>query len=193
MAISKEKQQQIHEMRRKQIVEAAITLFDTQGYADTKISDITEKAGISKGLVYRYFKSKEDILYSMADDNFHCFRECAAKLSAREGLRLFGLRLLSYPDYQNHIPSFRVFFTAVIHNNIDASKLEFPMTDKAMTAYFTDLFRRGQEEGEFRAGDPALFGEVYFKYLIGCLIAMTPGKAGKTYQPDIDRVLSLFE
>lgn len=193
MAISKEKQQQIHETRKKQILEAATELFDTQGYANTKISDITEKAGISKGLVYRYFKSKEDILYALADDITHCFQECAGKPSAKEGLRLFGLRLLSYPYYQDYVPPFRVVFTSVIRDGVDASKLQFPMTEDTLTAYFTDLFRRGQEEGEFRAGDPQLFGEVYCKYLIGSLVTMSPVKTGQTYEPDIDRILSLFE
>ena len=40
MALSKEKQQQIHETRKKQILDAAMELFDTHGYTDTKISDI---------------------------------------------------------------------------------------------------------------------------------------------------------
>ena len=67
MALSKEKQQQIHETRKKQILDAAMELFDTHGYTDTKISDIAAKADISKGLVYRYFKSKEDILYALSE------------------------------------------------------------------------------------------------------------------------------
>ena len=56
MALSKEKQQQIHETRKKQILDAAMELFDTHGYTDTKISDIAAKADISKGLVYSLFQ-----------------------------------------------------------------------------------------------------------------------------------------
>lgn len=193
MALSKEKQQQIHETRKKQILDAAMELFDTHGYTDTKISDIAAKADISKGLVYRYFKSKEDILYALSENIEHCFQDCAEQTSAKEGLRLFGLRLLSYPYYQDYIPPFRVFFTAALKDNIDSSKLQVPITEESMVDYFSKLFRRGQEDGEFRTGDPVLFGDVYFKYLIGSLISMNPGKSGQTYHPDIDLILSLFE
>ena len=64
MSISEEKRKIIQESRRKQILDAAILLFDQQGFSATKISDISEQAGISKGLVYRYFNSKEEILLS---------------------------------------------------------------------------------------------------------------------------------
>ena len=90
-------------------------------------------------------------------------------------------------------PTFRVFFTAALKDNIDSSKLQFPITEESMVDYFSKLFRRGQEDGEFRTGDPVLFGDVYFKYLIGSLISMNPGKSGQTYHPDIDLILSLFE
>ena len=97
MALSKEKQQQIHETRKKQILDAAMELFDTHGYTDTKISDIAAKADISKGLVYRYFKSKEDILYALSENIEHCFQDCAEQTSAKEGLRLFGSAFFPIP------------------------------------------------------------------------------------------------
>ena len=40
----------------------ALELFSENGYYATSITDISEKAGISKGLIYNYFSSKEDLL-----------------------------------------------------------------------------------------------------------------------------------
>jgi AcrR family transcriptional regulator len=44
------------------IMRTALTLFATQGYHNTTISQITAKAGISKGLLYHYFTSKEQLV-----------------------------------------------------------------------------------------------------------------------------------
>ncbi|HET6559885.1 MAG TPA: TetR/AcrR family transcriptional regulator, partial [Prolixibacteraceae bacterium] len=52
----------IREEKRKLILETALELFAENGYHGTSISHITKKAGISKGLLYNYFVSKEDVL-----------------------------------------------------------------------------------------------------------------------------------
>lgn len=47
---------------RKLINDTALMLFATKGYNNTSIADIAKTAGISVGNVYRYFKSKKEIL-----------------------------------------------------------------------------------------------------------------------------------
>ena len=49
------------ETRRKAILDAAMALFDRQGYASTTVDDVAAAAGISKGSVYNYFESKQDL------------------------------------------------------------------------------------------------------------------------------------
>jgi AcrR family transcriptional regulator len=50
------------EERRRQIVGAAVKLFAEQGYYTTTIQQIAREAGISTGLVYQYFRDKDDLL-----------------------------------------------------------------------------------------------------------------------------------
>lgn len=45
----------------EKILEKAGSLFNTQGYKATSISDITKATGLTKGAIYRHFKSKEDL------------------------------------------------------------------------------------------------------------------------------------
>lgn len=54
--------EQIRNEKKKIIQNVALELFANQGYAYTSISQIAQKAGISKGLMYNYFESKEDLL-----------------------------------------------------------------------------------------------------------------------------------
>jgi AcrR family transcriptional regulator len=51
------------EERRQQIVQAAIKLFSEQGYYNTTIQSIARAAGISVGLIYQYFRDKDDVLF----------------------------------------------------------------------------------------------------------------------------------
>jgi AcrR family transcriptional regulator len=53
----------VPERRRAQIVETAVRLFAWSGYHQTTIDEIAREADISKGLVYKYFKDKNDVLF----------------------------------------------------------------------------------------------------------------------------------
>ena len=54
--------EEIREARKKEIMDTALELFAAEGFDKTSISKIAGKAGISKGLLYNYFKSKEDLI-----------------------------------------------------------------------------------------------------------------------------------
>ncbi|WP_310450015.1 TetR/AcrR family transcriptional regulator [Sulfuritalea sp.] len=51
------------EERRGQIVRAAVKLFSEDGYYTTTIQQIARQAGVSTGLIYQYFRDKDDILF----------------------------------------------------------------------------------------------------------------------------------
>jgi len=54
--------EKIREKRKMEILDTALELFSNEGYYATSISKIAVKAGISKGLLYNYFDSKEDLI-----------------------------------------------------------------------------------------------------------------------------------
>jgi AcrR family transcriptional regulator len=53
--------------RRNQILSAAFCCFAKRGFHQTSMHDISAEAGISVGLIYRYFESKEAVISAMAD------------------------------------------------------------------------------------------------------------------------------
>ncbi|MCS7462581.1 TetR/AcrR family transcriptional regulator [Paenibacillus doosanensis] len=55
------------EDKKNNIVEAALKLFEEQGYHQTKVSDIVREAGVAQGTFYLYFQSKEDLFRSIAE------------------------------------------------------------------------------------------------------------------------------
>ena len=78
--------------KREAILRAATRVFARYGYFNSKVADIAGAAGVADGTVYLYFKSKEEILHSIFDQNMAeaivSARQLTEKLSdPREKLR----------------------------------------------------------------------------------------------------------
>jgi TetR/AcrR family transcriptional regulator, repressor for uid operon len=56
-------------------VDAAIVTFSKHGYDRTKMDDIAETANLSKGTLYLYFKSKEELFYAISENNIKALKE----------------------------------------------------------------------------------------------------------------------
>lgn len=57
------------ELRRRQIIEAAAACFDREGFHRTSMQDICREAELSPGAIYRYFRSKEEIIEAMGEEH----------------------------------------------------------------------------------------------------------------------------
>jgi AcrR family transcriptional regulator len=85
--------------RRRQIINCAIDLFVKNGFDETTIADIAAALGWSKGLIYHYVSTKDDVLYLVANDRaegttrgFSDLRDRCKKLSPVQAV-------LKYIDY----------------------------------------------------------------------------------------------
>jgi len=77
---SKEQFEEIRQRSRQTIKEAALELFGHQGYHSTSISQIAKEAGVSKGLLYNYFESKEALLEEILMDAVETGEEIMAEI-----------------------------------------------------------------------------------------------------------------
>src|SRR5580700_852174 len=69
--------QSVTERKHEAILDAARTVFSREGYADTSVDDIASEAGIAKGTVYLYFKSKEELYLAALARDIRVFAEKA--------------------------------------------------------------------------------------------------------------------
>jgi AcrR family transcriptional regulator len=58
---------ELRDKRKREILEAAAAVFAERGFRTARIADIADRAGIGKGTVYEYFRSKEDLFISLFD------------------------------------------------------------------------------------------------------------------------------
>ena len=80
--------EQFEEIRQKsteKIKEVALELFSQRGFHNTTISQIAKEAGISKGLMYNYFGSKEALLHAIVSEAVSEFEHLTSTLLSQEG------------------------------------------------------------------------------------------------------------
>ncbi|MFZ0326341.1 MAG: TetR/AcrR family transcriptional regulator [Nitrososphaeraceae archaeon] len=69
---------------KEKIIRAAIECFSIAGFDRTRMDDIAERAGLSKGTLYLYFKNKEDLFYAICQNNIIELKEQMSKLFKRK-------------------------------------------------------------------------------------------------------------
>ena len=79
--------QQIRDESKRQILDAAVKVFAQKGLANTKISDLAEAAGVSQGLLYRYFTDKDDVFIALLERAINGVIQIAQTAIGQPGLR----------------------------------------------------------------------------------------------------------
>lgn len=148
------------EEREEQIKLAALKLFSRRGFHRTTISDIAEEAGIGKGTIYWYWKSKEELAFSLVEDMLGAF---LAMLREEEGeggslhakmRRLVNAAADLYAKEKEHCRLLWKF-------RADRHYIFNPEYVRAVTSYYQEMrkylsamVRRGLEDGEIAGIDP---------------------------------------
>jgi len=84
MGIAERKERE-KQLRREEIVTAAEKVFFSKGFDPSTMDDIAEKAELSKGTLYLYFKSKEDLHMAVARKSIQKLRAITLKATEGEG------------------------------------------------------------------------------------------------------------
>lgn len=193
MSITEAKRKELENIRREQILSVALSLFFKNGYKNTKISDIAEAAGISKGLVYRYFESKAEILFSYIDFLNACLEEIKAIPSAKTALKEFGSRFLSAPDENCYNHPLQVYAIVFVKGELNDTKYKNPIYQDFGKVFFGPIFEKGMKAGEFKEGNPNEFGDIYWHYLLGHIMDFIQNPDMTNTMPALDSVIALFE
>ncbi len=133
--------------RRQQILQAAMVCFAKHGFHQASMHDISEQAGISVGLIYRYFESKEAVISAMADDHRRELQEIMVR--ARQAPTLLeALEILFTAHCCENAPqvvaAFVVDLYAEAGRNAHIAELVRSLLDQ-MVADVTDLIARAPE------------------------------------------------
>jgi TetR/AcrR family transcriptional regulator, fatty acid metabolism regulator protein len=81
--------------RRRELLDAAVRVFARKGYRAARVGDIAEEAGVAHGLLYHYFRSKDEVLETIFRETWQLLqadveRIASSDVSLREQLRRFA-------------------------------------------------------------------------------------------------------
>ena len=151
------------EDKRRLILDASVRVFARKGYHTCRVGDIAEEAGVAHGLLYHYFRSKEELLETIFRETWRELLDAVQSVeetdeTARE--RLAGIAKILLRAWQRDPDLVRVLVREVTRSSHLQERIE------EIDAAFSGLERiiaRGQEEGEFRADlDPRMAAYVFY-------------------------------
>jgi AcrR family transcriptional regulator len=142
---------------RDRLIRAALELFGSQGYEQTTVQQITQRAGVAKGTFFNYFASKEEVLRNIGsaqeewalDELANLHQDSEGPLTAR--LTAFMVTLGTRLPFTPHL--MRALCHAILASSAEmAGDLG---TGQGMVRGLTPIFAAGQERGEFTRTFPA--------------------------------------
>ncbi len=162
--------------RRQQIIEAALRVFSRKGFQRATNKDIADEAGgISPGLIYHYFKDKQDLLFSVLQDRASVLElaehpEQLMELPAREGFALVA---------RTYLGIFRVPAHAAFMRIVISEALQFPelleMFYRLIAVRFfrvlQDYIQLHIDKGVFRPHDTSISARVFIGMLVSHVVA----------------------
>lgn len=145
--------------KRARILDAAIKVFARRGYHGSRVSDIAREAGIAYGLVYHYFRNKEEILSTIFEERWSGLIETVEAIE--KSTPCTEERLVSVAALILNAFRLRPEWVKVLVLEIQrSSRFQEPGQIAAVGRLFDALeriLRTGQERGELRAElDPAV-------------------------------------
>ena len=148
----------VSDERKKQILDAATTVFAKKGFADARMEDIANEARLSKATLYLYFKSKDDIIAAILDHFYNRGMQDLQMLQGYEGsitdlllllTRFFGAEA---EEMMRMLPiAFEFYALAARREDVRQFLKGYFQGYRAGLAA---LVQMGIERGEFRAVDP---------------------------------------
>lgn len=179
MARTNKEKQQIQAERRIGILCAAKNVFSRKGRSTT-MADIAIEAGISQGLAYRYFESKEEIFSTLVKHMTRSGGGPAARIQKIQGTPLIRLHLfISYILEDKKLnPGFSQFFKQILADDTMPNELKdlIQTNIKIIESILRQLIIECQKTGEIAKDDP--------DQLIYALMACFDGLMERTSQLD---------
>jgi TetR/AcrR family transcriptional regulator len=163
------------EARPQELLDAALELFVERGFAATRSEDVAARAGVSKGTLYLYYPSKEELLKAVVRENLGALiREGADLAGGFEGdtPQLLALLMHTWWERIGDTPAsgiFKIILTEM-GNFPDFARFYMDEVIEPGRALFTRVLQRGIDAGELRPVE--LFEVVHlliFPTLMMCL------------------------
>lgn len=191
--LNEEQLQQIRDERKKQIMNAALKIFARRGIIGAKLSMIATEAGISQGLLYHYFTSKDELFITLVKQAIQESINGFELIYQIPGTPLEKVRAFSKMFEEGQL-YFMLIYQARTSDGVP-EKAKQLIKQHSMEKYVIDklepLFIEGQKLGEFAQGDPKRLISSYFTVL-AALMTLNISQDETYLMPEMDLLLRMI-
>ena len=182
MPRNKDQSEQMRAESQKKILDTARRLFAERGFDGCSVADIARHAEMSKGNIYWYFSSKEELFGAILMDGFETLGAMMAEAARGSGTgseKLDGFidQFISIMKEEDGDEFITIVFNFISQGGVGKFS-EFGIATAEIGAGYhhslNTIFEQGQAEGAFLAGgEPDLLSTFFFSFING-LILMYP-------------------
>lgn len=173
MPRTKEQYEEMRNATRQKIQSAGMRLFVQKGFGSTNVQDIADAAGISIGLLYRHYKTKDSLFNELVEFALNGLTQIIQTFEDADSPKKLMTQFVDeiYHDMQEGeelanllILMNQLFFSGDGANRKQAEVLEVNGRLLRSTAA---LIKKGQESGDFRSGDAHEMAMLFYSALQG--------------------------
>lgn len=182
------------EMRRAsraKLLDGALHAFGERGFASTSMADIARRCGVSKGLAYHYFDSKEALLEAALRAHLETLLgltgRAAEEAHPRERLAALVDGLIGY--VQQEPPAFRLYLSLILQAPAGVMEASLEKLREPLESYLDEIHRLFVDLG---ASDPDTDAALFRSALLGICLRVAMGNERLTTAALRARLLQVF-
>lgn len=159
------------------ILEVSQRLFLEKGYDNTKIQDIADELGMTKGAIYHHFESKEEIMNKLGESMFihnNPF-ETVKKRKDLDGLEKMKLVIQLHQSDEQMVELTNQALPLLENPQILAKMFESNYQN--LLPYWLELIKEGQEDGSIKTDQPKELAELLILTDLWMIPSLFPGNA----------------
>lgn len=194
---NKEINQKVKDERREQILSNSLRLFAKKGLAATRITDISAASGFSQGLIYHYYRSKEEIFVELIRNAYDRMIAAAIGLERLplpplEKIRMAIEKLLQGFDENKDTAFYYLLINqASIFEAIPDEAKQIIKGRSILHEVIIQIVIEGQRDGSFKKYDAKEMAVVFWTSLNG--LAIYKAIHGENFKaPDANILLGIF-
>jgi AcrR family transcriptional regulator len=150
--------------KRRIILDAAVRVFAREGFHTCRVSDIADEAGVAYGLVYHYFKSKDQVLDTLFLERWDILLDAIRQTDAQDiaaERKLHAIAGFIIDSYRHDPDLMKVIIVEVTRAANSFGAVHIGKIGEAYTL-IRGVVEKAQQTGEFRNSIPAEFAVMSF-------------------------------
>jgi TetR/AcrR family transcriptional regulator, acrAB operon repressor len=185
---------------RAALLKAALAVFSRQGYASTRLEDIAEEAGVTRGAIYHHFGSKPDLYTEMVVEYSKPLNRIVEDALAISGtttelLRRIFVDMCAAMEDDAELRAIQEISTTKTEMTPELAEGIYTKMNsiEQQVSYLTEGIAEGIAKGEFRTQiDPEDAARAYFSYLNGYMLLWLLDQSSFSIKARAPQMIDIF-